>query len=201
MGRRRDKMSPVGHEILVVLINAWSKKKKDMHAILFFWLLVTPEEKQKVSSLLSCWLSLVAWTSQTKQTISNLIAREEKKTWEPSVTRSRWKKKLLIAPHTWSVTLEIGPEQMKPTLEWQSQPRSQEDLLHALCLWLSQRLQWVKKKKWILFEWVIWTSSEYSDSRSPIIVAYRSTTAAMKYPDRLNPCLAAHANANPVASS
>lgn len=48
MGRKRGRMSPVGcptagHKILVVLINAWSKKKKKKKTVLF----MTPVEKSK----------------------------------------------------------------------------------------------------------------------------------------------------------
>lgn len=75
-----------------------------------------------------------------------MSSQGKKNTSEPSVTQSHWKK-MLFSPHTWSVTFEISLSKMRPTLQWRSQQRSQENLVCALCLWLSQRLQWVKKKK------------------------------------------------------
>lgn len=146
MGRKWGRMSPVGrptagHKILVVLIKTWSKKKKDMRTKKTCFIYVACGEKQKVSSLLSCRLSLVAWTSQMKQTVSNVIAREEKHfgAFRHAIPLE---KTAFFPPHM-KCYIWNKPEQMRPTLQWRSQQRSQENLVYALCLWLSQRLQWV----------------------------------------------------------
>lgn len=75
-----------------------------------------------------------------------MSSQGKKNTSEPSVTQSHWKKNAFFPTHM-KCYIWNKPEQMRPTLQWRSQQRSQENLVCALCLWLSQRLQWVKKKK------------------------------------------------------
>lgn len=201
MGRKWGRMSPVGrptagHKILVVLINAWSKKikmkKKKRHAhkknLFYLWRLW---RKAKGLELI-IMLIVSGGVNEPNETNFKCHRKGRKKISQPSVTQSLWKKLLIFPPHIWN-----KPEQLRPTLQWRSQrrsqQRSQENLVSAL--------QWVKKKKkksCILFEWVIWASSKHQDLRLTIIIAYRATAAVIKYPDRLKPRLAAHVNANPL---
>lgn len=102
-------MSPVGcptagHKILIVLINAWSKKKrkkKDMRTKKKNVLFVTPVEKSKRFQF-KLIIMLIVSGGVNEPNETNCFKRHRKgrkKTSEPSVTQSHWKKNCLFPQH------------------------------------------------------------------------------------------------------